>query len=422
MVFIMKKVFILFIFLLFINNSFANSYDEEIERLKQDIYNIQNRINNIDSRTAFSDIKYNARIFFGINDNDNKSKVNNKIYKGLDKDDYSNFKMNQVRIGMRKNINNKISFNFRIKASDSSFYIYNAYLRYKISNYVSFDLGQMSTIISLENENSGNGSQFANSTRYYTVGNLFFYNGIGFKFNHIYDNFGLYYGLYGNSYNEKTSDYSKVVGIFRTYYNPYKYNNNNLIHLGFSYYFGFVNHKKDLVPLADGSNLFYTISNSNNFIFEFALNYNSFNIQSEFISSFIKPSMKGYDKYFNFYNYYIQTSYLLTGETLNYSEGCFGTVDKVLNPITSGGYGAFEVAFRYSKSDTQDKKSNLIFDYGVYDVYSFAFNWMPIDNAKIIFEYSRVFEKFVDNYITSSINNGVNNNYNVFNLKFKLFF
>ena len=417
----MKKIFFLFIFFVFVSNSFALSYDEEIKKLQQDIYDLQSRINNLDNKKILNDIKFNARIFFGISDTDNKSELNNKIYSGLDKDNYSNFKMNQVRLGMKKIINDKITFNFKIKASNSSFNIYDAYLRYNISNYVSFDIGQINTIISLENENSGNGSQFASSTRYYMVGNLFFYSGIGFKVSQIYDNFGVFYGLYGNSYSESVDNLSKSVAVFRTYYNPYK-NKNNLIHFGVDYYLSHAKYKSDMVPNIDGSNLLYTISNVNNIVLEFSVNYENINLQSNYAFSIVKPSKKGYNKDFNFYSYYIQIGYIPTGESLEYDSGSFGIIDNVRRPIDSGGFGAFETVFRYSKTNMQDIVSNIVFDYGSYDKYSFAVNWMPINNAKVIFEYSRILEKFIDNYMTSKINNGTKNSYDMFTIMFKLFF
>lgn len=417
-----KIVFFLTALSLFsVSRSFAYSYEEEIKKLQKDISELQSRISDLDSKSLLNDVSFNGRIFFGITDTNNDSEINDKFHMGLNKKNYSNFKMNQVRLGIKKKIDDKISFNIKIRASDSSFFINDAFLKYKISQHTSFDIGQINAIISLENENSVENAPFTSPSRYYTVGNLFFYSGIGFKFNQIYDNFGLFYGLYGNSYDEKVSESSKVVGIFRAYYNPYKYDN-NLIHLGINYYFGKANYKKDVVRVPDGSSLFYTISDINNFALEFALNHNSFNFQSEFVSAIAKPSAKQYDKNFTFYNYYLQASYLLTGEILTYSEGSFGSVDKVLRPITSGGLGAFEVAVRYSRSDMNDEKSSVVFDYGIYDIYSLAFNWMPIDNAKVIFEYSRVHEEFSKNSVTSIINKGLKNNYDAFNIKFKLFF
>ena len=421
----MKKLFfILFFLCCFPVVLHADEMEDEIKDLKIDIMRLQQRIDELDNqniKNLFSDITLKGRIFFHMTENTNNSDLNNAFYSHISRSDKFNFKLDQVRMDFGKKINDKISFSIKIKPSNSSSILHEAYMKYKLSENTAMKIGQIFSVLSLENENSALGDQLAFPSMYYLVGDLFRSKGIGISFSNIYDNYGFFYGVYGNSYNEKFDDLSKLSINFKTYYNPYL-DGNNLIHLGFSYYSDFVNYKKDTIPDANADTYTYSVEEFDNFALEFALNYNSFNLKSEFANGYVKPSAKEYNKTFNINNYYVQASFLLTGETMSYSEGSFETVEKILNPVDAGGYGAFEVSFRYSRSDFQDKKSDLIFDYGLYDKYSFAFNWLPIENIKLIMEYSRVRESFVKNCITSAVNNGNKNNYDVFILRCKLFF
>ena len=425
----MKKLFRIFFIFCFLTCLPSLSYadddmEDEIDNLKKDIAYLQQKIDKLNeqgSNSIFSDITFKGRIFFHMTENTNDSDLNNAFYNHISKSDKFNFKLDQVRMDFGKKINDKISFSIKIKPSNSSSILHEAYMKYKLSENTTMKIGQIFTVLSLENENSSLGDQLAFPSMYYLVGDLFRGKGIGINFSNIYDNYGFFYGIYGNSYNEKVDDLSKLSINFKTYYNPYL-DGNNLIHLGFSYYSDFVNYKKDTIPDISTDTYTYSVEEFDNFALEFAFNYNSFNLKSEFANGFVIPSAKEYDKTFNINNYYIQASFLLTGETMSYSEGSFETVEKILNPVNAGGYGAFEVSFRYSRSDLQDKKSDLVFDYGLYDKYSFAFNWLPIENIKLIMEYSRVRERFMRDYITSIVNNGNKNNYDVFIVRCKLFF
>lgn len=421
-----KKIIILLFFFLINTKSFA--FDNDIEDLKKEIRILQTKINDLNDtiNNITNTVQYNRNffggIFFSINKSNNQSKLNDKLYKiPKRKEDYYNFKVNQIKIIMENKIKEDFDFKILLKFFNSTFRIPEAYFKYYLSANTTLSIGQISTIISSENENSANGFQFSNQSTYFGIKDIFFYNGIGFKVSQIYDNFGVFYGLYGNSYSESVDNLSKSVAVFRTYYNPYK-NKNNLIHFGVDYYLSHAKYKSDIVPNIDGSNLLYTISNVNNIVLEFSVNYENINLQSNYAFSIVKPSKKGYNKDFNFYNYYIQIGYIPTGESLEYDSGSFGIIDNVRRPIDSGGFGAFETVFRYSKTNMQDIVSNIVFDYGSYDKYSFAVNWMPINNAKFIFEYSRILEKFIDNYMTSKINNGTKNSYDMFTIMFKLFF
>ena len=416
----MKKTVLLLSLFITFRGAYADNED-----LKRDIQLLQDRIEKLEAKkldsTNFMDgIALKGRIIFHMAESSNNSSLEGIFYHPSDSAGKFNTELDYLRFDISKEINNKSLFYIKLKSANSDVYLTEAFLRYKFSTNFNIDLGLLSALLSLENENSDFGDQLSLSSVYDAAGNLFKSKGMGIRFTNKYSNFGFSYGIYGNHYNESTSDLSKLLLNFKSYYNPFL-DGNNLIHLGLTYYADFSNYTEDRVPNGV-DNYFYTIKDFNNVSLEFAFNYNSLNLRSEITTGIGKPSAVGYDENFTFHNYYLQASYLLTGETLSYSGGSFGTVDKVLKPVNSGGYGAFELSFKYSKTDLQDKKKAIIFDYGVYDKYSFAFNWIPIENIKFVMEYTKINEKFIDNYFTSKLNNGTKNSYEVFSVKGKIFF
>ena len=155
--------------------------------------------------------------------------------------------------------------------------------------------------------------------------------------------------------------------------------------------------------------------------FEFAANHNWFNFQTEYMKGYITPSSKLYQERFNISNYYARVGFMLTGETIEYRHGSFGNV-KVANPINEGGFGAFELSFRFANTDLQDIKSNKMFDYGKYEEYSASLSWIPMDFVKIVLQYSKIEEKFINPFAITVNNKDKNNDYNVVALKGKIFF
>jgi phosphate-selective porin OprO/OprP len=122
---------------------------------------------------------------------------------------------------------------------------------------------------------------------------------------------------------------------------------------------------------------------------------------------------------------YVQATFSLTGETIRYGGGHFSSV-KVKNPVNKGGLGAFELVFVFANSDLQDDKTFdplLAFDYGKNKEYVVALNWLPADYIRIILEYSRVEEKFLNGSVSYRRNgNDPTSGYNVIAFKGKVFF
>lgn len=111
-----------------------------------------------------------------------------------------------------------------------------------------------------------------------------------------------------------------------------------------------------------------------------------------------------------FFGAYAEVGYFLTGETRGYKRGD-GTWarTKVLNPITKGGSGAFQLALRYDHLDLNDKAlrngptnnfttgasslaaaGSRLGRGGRQQSYLFGLNWMPVDYVRIMLDYGRI--------------------------------
>jgi phosphate-selective porin OprO/OprP len=89
-----------------------------------------------------------------------------------------------------------------------------------------------------------------------------------------------------------------------------------------------------------------------------------------------------------FYAFYVSGSYTLTGEMRPYSQD-LGTIRRVRPKLElrdgSGGLGAFEIAFRFSRIDLSDQDITG----GTLNDLSFAFNWYPTYPTRVSFNMIR---------------------------------
>ena len=116
-------------------------------------------------------------------------------------------------------------------------------------------------------------------------------------------------------------------------------------------------------------------------ILEGAVRKGPLSIQGEYVRSFISSEETGDPQ---FYSFYVYASYFLTGESRPYDteRGSFGRPDptRVLRD-GSGGIGALEVAFRFSRVDLTDQGV----DGGVLNDWTAAFNWYPSPETRLMF-------------------------------------
>lgn len=411
-------------------NSVNAKNSNNIEQLQKEINALKKRIDNINSQDKYNeiknhilnDIKFYGKLHLELLDSSNNSNTYGLLGGDVAEKRYINSQVTSLEFGGQKKLSEKSSFVFKIKSTQEYIKFTEVFLSYNIMPKLTIDFGQMSINLSLEDENSSNGESLISDTRYYSTGGLFFTKGVGIKLKYEDTYGGFVSGVYGNSYTDKISETNRTTFNFRGYVNPYK-EDNNVIHIGTSYFNSAVDNSKEYNEIPDPSkqNLLYTLKQTESMAIEFAANYNWFNFQTEYMKGYVTPSSKQYQEKFNISNYYARVGFMLTGETIEYRHGSFGNV-KVANPINEGGFGAFELSFRFANTDLQDIKSNKMFDYGKYEEYSASLSWIPMDFVKIVLQYSKIEEKFINPFAITVNNNDKNNDYNVVALKGKIFF
>lgn len=94
--------------------------------------------------------------------------------------------------------------------------------------------------------------------------------------------------------------------------------------------------------------------------------------------------------------WYIYGSYYLTGESRNYKwkNGSYSQT-KVKNPLGKGGYGAWEVALRYTNGE-YDNTDGLATDSSDADILTAGLNWYPINNVRFSGNYVKVLDASAD--------------------------
>ncbi|WP_417550595.1 OprO/OprP family phosphate-selective porin [Methylophaga sp.] len=89
----------------------------------------------------------------------------------------------------------------------------------------------------------------------------------------------------------------------------------------------------------------------------------------------------------DFDGWYLQSSYLLTGESRPYKNGVFGGI-KPNHSVGDGGIGAWEVAIRYSSLDLNDGD----IDGGEADSMTLGLNWYPVPMLRFSADYVHVLD------------------------------
>jgi phosphate-selective porin OprO/OprP len=122
----------------------------------------------------------------------------------------------------------------------------------------------------------------------------------------------------------------------------------------------------------------------NQFGLEAAVVLETFSLQGEYVGVMVDSPSAG-DPAFN--SYYVYGTWFLTGESRSYNKpsGVFGRVTPRANWGGEGGFGAWELALRYSHLDLTD---GLALG-GVLDDYTVALNWYLNPHTKVQFEFVR---------------------------------
>lgn len=119
---------------------------------------------------------------------------------------------------------------------------------------------------------------------------------------------------------------------------------------------------------------------------EGVLLYKNFSVQSEYAR--ITADRTGTASDVDLDAFYITGSFFLTGETRRYeaARGEFNRT-RILNPLTAGGAGAWEVALRYDSVDLTDLKG--VATAGKYTGWTAGLNWYPHPYVRFMANYTR---------------------------------
>lgn len=185
----------------------------------------------------------------------------------------------------------------------------------------------------------------------------------------------------------------------------YRDGGRKLLHLGASYTHRNVDENLRIRqrPEAHGSDRFvdtgdFDVDTVDSYVLEGALVHGPFSLQSEYFASAVDTELRG-DRDFD--GFYVQASYLLTGEHRPYehADGAFGGVVPRENFIWFGadrGWGAWELALRYSSIDLHDGRNDFLERIarvnravrgGEEDNFTVGLNWYLNPNARIMWNY-----------------------------------
>jgi len=163
-----------------------------------------------------------------------------------------------------------------------------------------------------------------------------------------------------------------------------------LVHLGAAY--SYVNPKDNVGPVQFRSRPEahlasryvdtggFLADNYNLYGFEAAAVFNSLSVQGEYMIADVDSAAAG-DPTLD--GYYVEASYYLTGENRSYKEGAFDRTKVKKNFLQNGGWGAWQVALRYSSVDLND--AGLAG--GEEDNISAGINWHLNNNTRVMFNY-----------------------------------
>ena len=208
-------------------------------------------------------------------------------------------------------------------------------------------------------------------------------------------------GMYAGSANEDHAD--NAVGFTgRLTFSPI-HEKTKMVHVGLGF-----NHHRDNdgglnidgePEIHPGSDILETETGgweeANTFVAEAAGIYGPAAIQFEYASAELENGPVGVTDA-DADAWYIYGSYYLTGESRNYNwkSGSYKQT-KVKNQLGQGGFGAWELALRYTSGE-YDNTDGLATDSSEADIITAGLNWYPINNVRFSGNYVKVLDTSLD--------------------------
>jgi len=302
-----------------------------------------------------------------------------------------------------------IKYKFQIDFAGNRVVIKDAYLRFtKIPGIGNITVG---------NFKEPHGFEMITSSKYITMMERSLTNpfdndrNLGFMLNNsfLYKRLSLFVGYFYPSSNEGKYSGGNYNLTFRVAGIPY-YNNEEglkVVHLGI----GFTHEEHNgeevsyssrpeahLAPKYLKVNIDKT-KNLNEINGELVLIYNSLSFQSEYTYTGVKTSTNSalQESDYGFYSFFGTLSWFITGEHKNYSKkkSAFDRLSPKKNFGTKGGFGALEIALRYSVLNLNDQDLNG----GKMNNFTAGVNWYLNPATKIAFNYvrSNIYELGISN-------------------------
>lgn len=364
---------------------------ERIKSLEDKVYLLEkDKKNNDRTDFNFEKLRFSGKLYF---ETMLKDKQNT----------YSKFNYSKVQIKLTQNFSDKTSFVFSLKSNDSSPKISDAYLNVNYDENNTFSLGNMGVDYNMDSKKNEN---YLSTLPIYfddTYTNFIPSYGTGFFYERKIKSGALHFGYLGNSLVDNKEDTSKTTLSLRAFVFPIN-NGKTVLHFGLNknnvfnrLKKGFENSEfKDI----DGS-MYYTkfnVKKVDSYGFEMAFKKNFFTLEYEANLLRFVPYVKNNYSWFKAFSQYVEASLILTGESKEYYDfgGSFGRIS-VKNPITSGGYGAFELVGRFKYIDGYDKGAKFSVDLAKNKIMTIGLNWLPINKSKILFSYSKVNREYRNN-------------------------
>ncbi|MDR2777312.1 MAG: OprO/OprP family phosphate-selective porin [Rickettsiales bacterium] len=389
-------------------------------------------------KSSFLDnIKFSGRVHYQISGNRNSGKAGKLLGVPETGDKHTNVGLPKFLLGVGYRIGGSNFLVTQFTSEGGEIVLDSLFFKSKVTDRFVLTIGRLPIPLSMEADTSGNHFLMNEKTRA-NVGSssdkkisrktvvLFTTMGIGANAEYSDEYAGLQMGFYGNDVRDRSEEMSKKIFSVRGRVNPYR-KGNNLVHLGANYFYedrGIYGVPAMTKQEADEIGTM-PIFASDRVGFEFALNYGIVNFQSEYhfltatVGKFHDSSFRGRTK--KLHNFYAQVNINLTGETLEYSSGVFGS-PRVKSPVDRGGPGAIGLVARYSENNLNDYSDDKPFDYGRHREISMALNWMPVNSLRFTMQLSNFREKFeLPRAIELNEGKGTNEYY-AFSLKSRFFF
>ena len=302
---------------------------------------------------------------------------------------------------------------FRTEAdfADDNVRVKDAFIQYLgLNKYVTITAGQQKQNFSRELQESSNDMMFTERSLMNILNNPTVDRAIGLNFETNAENYTAKLGIYGDSLTPaRTGTATEIDNVgdegwgisSRVIYNPI-IEKTKLIHLGVAGNYRIPDDTGD-VAKARGLALTYETNNMSNLDLvntaitkvhdikmlglEAAGLYGPFSVGGEYTRSWIERD-QGEDN-LALDGWYAEAAWSITGESRGYKNGNFGYLDPAKPfSLKNGGWGAWELAARYSGADLNDGS----FKGGELENLTIALNWYINSNFRLMGNYTRLTE------------------------------